>query len=103
MLTLIAFINFGYKGFRPWIILISTTIIAMTSNIWIKFPAKPSKNPNSQRITRITTIVQIKPINLTSSFRNMYAGLIIFSLDFSNAHNIKMPDAGFTTLFIFEK
>jgi hypothetical protein len=62
----------GYKGLRPWIILINTMIIAATSNIWIKPPAKPSKNPNSQRITRITTIVQIKAINLTSLYIKMY-------------------------------
>ena len=57
----------GYKGLRPWIILISITIIATTSNIWIKLPTIPSENPKSQRINRITTIVQNRSINLTSS------------------------------------
>jgi len=49
----------GYKGFRPWMILSNIMMIAMTSNIWIKLPTKPSENPNSQSIIRITIIVPI--------------------------------------------
>jgi hypothetical protein len=37
----------GYNGLRPWMILISITMIAATSNIWIKLPTKPSENPNN--------------------------------------------------------
>ena len=70
----------GYKGLRPWMILIRITIIATTSNIWIKLPTIPSENPNSQRINRITTIVQNMSINLTSSHKHMYQVLLIFSL-----------------------
>lgn len=64
--------QYRYTDLRPWIILTSTTIIATTSNIWIKPPAKPSNNPNSQRITRMATIVQIKAINLTSYNNRLY-------------------------------
>lgn len=75
-------------------ILTSITIIATTSNIWIKPPTIPSKNPNSHRINRIVTIVQNIFINLTSSW-------IIFILSANNIFACFYLSVNFTTFFSF--
>ena len=47
------------NGLRPWMILISTTTIAMTRRIWIYPPmVYPLTKPKSHKITRITKMVQ---------------------------------------------
>jgi hypothetical protein len=48
----------NYKIFRPWMILINTTTIAISSKICMNPPIVwPLTNPNSQSTTSITKIV----------------------------------------------
>jgi len=63
----------GYKGLRPWIILISTTTTAITSRIWMNpLITKPLIMPISHKIKRTTKIIH----SICAPFRNIGPGIV---------------------------
>jgi len=44
-------------GLRPWMIRTRTTMIAMTSSTWMRFPTWNAKNPSSHPMIRIAMMI----------------------------------------------
>ena len=55
---------------RPWSSLIITTMMTITIRMWIRLPPIPPRNPNSQRIMRITIMAINRSIKQFASRRN---------------------------------